>query len=78
MPTPSHRRARRQGVLLGSALSSRRNRKATVSDQKSSVQPVAQPTKDIKQQLTDLKSLLDANLITQADFDAKKKQVLGL
>lgn len=36
------------------------------------------PRQTLKQQLEELKSLLDSNLITQEEFEAKKKQILGL
>jgi membrane protease subunit (stomatin/prohibitin family) len=40
--------------------------------------PVAPAASDPYEELTKLKGLLDAGVITQADFDAKKTQVLGL
>ena len=40
--------------------------------------PVNSTTPDIKKELTDLKWLLDEGIITQEEFDAKKKQLLGL
>ena len=38
--------------------------------------PSAAP--DMTKQLTDLKGLLDNGILTQEEFDAKKKQILGL
>jgi len=40
--------------------------------------PVPAPAVDPYQELTKLKGLLDNGIITQADFDAKKAQLLGL
>ena len=40
--------------------------------------PVNSTTPDIKKELSDLKWLLDEGIITQEEFDAKKKQLLGL
>ena len=40
--------------------------------------PVNINSETIEEQLTELKSLLQKGLITQEDFDAKKKQLLGL
>ena len=43
------------------------------------VQPVAAaPTEDLYEKLTKMKQLLDAGVITQADFDAAKNKLLGL
>ena len=39
---------------------------------------VSQAPKDSLDELVKLKSLLDAGIITQEEFDAKKKQLLGL
>lgn len=43
-------------------------------------QPVAAaaPAQDAVSQLKQYKQLLDDGVITQADFDAKKKQLMGL
>lgn len=40
--------------------------------------PASSSTEDVAQQLRSFKSLLDDGIITQDDFDAKKKQLLGL
>jgi cytochrome c-type biogenesis protein CcmH/NrfG len=43
--------------------------------------PVTQtetPVASIKQQLEELKEMQDQGLITEADFEAKKKQLLGI
>ncbi len=49
----------------------------------STAKPAAAPTpkpaeKSITEQLEELKKLVDQGLITEADFEAKKKQILGL
>lgn len=79
MPTPSHRSARRRGMIVGAALSSRSRAKATAQApvQPTASAPAAQPD-SIAAQLTELKGLVDSGVITQADFDAKKKQILGI
>ena len=79
MPTPSHRSARRRGVILGAAISSRRSK--PTAPQSAQAAPVASPPQQssaMTTQLTELKSLLDSGVITQADFDAKKNQILGI
>ena len=38
----------------------------------------AESASDLESQLRALKSLLDDGILTQEEFDAKKKQVLGL
>ncbi len=83
MPTPSHRSARRRGMLMGAALKSRSNKKAQVQSQTQPVQAQQpaepkQPANNLTTQLTELKSLLDQGILTQAEFDAKKQQILGL
>lgn len=82
MPTPSHRSARRRGVILGAALSSRRSKQSlpsTPPPAQSAAPVAATPQADsMTTQLTELKSLLDSGIITQADFDAKKQQILGI
>lgn len=79
MPTPSHRSARRRGMLMGAALSSRSKKKAAVQPAQAPVPaPVAAPSNDLTGQLTELKNLLDQGILTQDEFEAKKKKILGL
>lgn len=84
MPTLSHRSARRRGMVLGAALSSRSSRKAAAATSSAAPQPQPSasqqpaPASDMATQLTELKSLLDQGILTQAEFDAKKQQILGL
>lgn len=41
-------------------------------------EPVSAPQDDMTSQLKELKGLLDSGIITQEEFDAKKKQILGI
>ena len=41
-------------------------------------EPAQPKSTDVVQQLRDFKDLLDSGVITQEEFDAKKKQLLGL
>lgn len=79
MPTPSHRSARRRGMLMGAALNSRKSKKIANNQP---VPPIAKPAQpqnnNLTTQLTELKSLLDQGILTQAEFDAKKTQILGI
>ena len=40
--------------------------------------PVAQPVDDTTSQLQQLAALKDQGILTQEEFDAKKKQILGI
>lgn len=75
------RRARRT-MLAGAAVASSRSKKAAQAAPAPVQEPVATPqagiTPDITRQLTDLKGLLDNGILTQAEFDAKKAQILAL
>lgn len=76
MPTPSHRSARRRGMLMGAALNSRKSKNITNNQP---ARPAHQPqNNNLTTQLTELKSLLDQGILTQAEFDAKKAQILGI
>jgi membrane protease subunit (stomatin/prohibitin family) len=76
------RRARRRGMIAGAAIANARSNKAAQAAQTSAPAPAATPQTgvepDMMKQLTDLKSLLDNGILTQAEFDAKKAQILGL
>jgi hypothetical protein len=71
MPTPSHRRARRRGMIIGSVLRGRRQKAELAAN-------TTAPVSDTAVQLNELKQLLDQGILTQEEFDAKKKQILGL
>jgi len=49
-----------------------------VPRQESRQSPEQPAVRDVAAELTNLKALLDQGIITQEDFDAKKKQLLGL
>ena len=49
-----------------------------LKEQQKHVNSTNSTTLNIKQELSDLKWLLDEGIITQEEFDAKKKQLLGL
>ncbi len=73
------RRARRT-IIAGAAVSNSRSKKDT--QQAPAQAPVTTPQSDsnadMTKQLTDLKGLLDNGILTQEEFDAKKKQILAL
>ena len=49
-----------------------------LKEQQKHITSTSSTTLNIKQELSDLKWLLDEGIITQEEFDAKKKQLLGL
>lgn len=49
-----------------------------LKEQQKNINSTSSTTLNIKQELSDLKWLLDEGIITQEEFDAKKKQLLGL
>ena len=49
-----------------------------LKEQQKHINSTSSTTLNIKQELSDLKWLLDEGIITQEEFDAKKKQLLGL
>ncbi len=79
----SFRRGRRQGVVLGAAIASSRSRKreaaqnaqAPISAQND--QQVSSQNNEIEQ-LKQLAELKEQGILTQEEFDAKKKQILGI
>ena len=78
-------RSARRGMIAGAALSSSRARKQAAAQQPvqaapSTPAPVAAPatSNDMFAQLEKLGELKDKGILTQAEFDAKKKQILGL
>ncbi len=76
---PRGRRARRRGLIVGAAVGSaaaRRNQPNAAADI-----PEQQGTSDTAQQMADLEKLGElkaSGILTQEEFDAKKKEILGL
>jgi membrane protease subunit (stomatin/prohibitin family) len=71
------RRTRRRSLIVGAAIGSSRARKSAAAQVPA--QPTATPTTDDSiAQLKQLSELKDQGILTQAEFDAKKTQILGL
>ena len=79
------RRGRRRGLVVGAAVGAgvarHRNKKAQANDtsQMESEAPVDDGNSDsIRTQLAELQGLRDDNLISDPEYQAKKKQILGI
>ena len=74
------RRSRRRGLVVGAAIGSSRAKKAAAAQPAAPAPaPVATITGDaLIDQLKQLAELKDQGILTQAEFDAKKKQLLGI
>ena len=76
---PRGRRMRRRGLVVGRAAGSAMANRGNKQDQSTQPAQPAQPAQsDMTSQLQELESLKQQGIITQEEFDAKKKQVLGL
>lgn len=71
-----HRRARRRGMVMGAAIASSRSRKQAAAAATSEQQPVS--NNDNIEQLKQLAELRDQGILTEEEFSAKKKKLLGL
>lgn len=81
----AHRSARRRGMIMGAAISSSRANKRATSQAGTPVQPApAQPavepssTDDTVEQIKKLAELRDQGILTEEEFGAKKKKLLGI
>lgn len=75
--TLGHRRARRRGMLVGAAISSSRAKKQAAASTPAAA-PQTAPADDVITQLKQLAELRDKGILTEDEFSAKKKQLLGL
>lgn len=71
------RRSRRRGMLVGAAIANSNNRKRAAQQPAAAPAPAA-PVEDSIEQIKKLAELRDAGILTDAEFEAKKKQLLGL
>lgn len=74
------RRSRRRGMVIGAAVASSRANKQAAAAQAAQPAPVAADpsTDDAIDQVKKLAELRDQGILTDAEFEAKKKQLLGL
>lgn len=80
MPGGRLLRAAATASMVSSARMNRANRKALEQQMASNnqVNSASAPSSDLTAQLEELNNLKNQGLITQEEFDAKKKQLLGL
>jgi len=75
------RRSRRRGMIIGAAAASSRAKKQAAGQvAQPAVAPVpsAPASDDAIEQIKKLAELRDQGILTDAEFEAKKKQLLGL
>lgn len=73
------RRSRRQGMIVGAAVGSSRARRQAQQQAAPAAAPAEQPTTDdTVEQIRKFAELRDQGILTDAEFEAKKKQLLGL
>lgn len=78
------RRSRRRGMVVGAAVASSRANARNAQQQAAQVQhpaaatPSAANTDQAIEQVKKLAELRDQGVLTDAEFEAKKKQLLGL
>ena len=77
---PLGNRNTRRGMIMGAAIASSRSKRAAAAQQQ---QPAAQPapaaaSQDPVKLLKELADLRDNGILTDAEFEAKKKQILAL
>lgn len=76
---PGRRQGRRRGLVVGAAIGSARARRDNQADEQAATpQPAAAPADDQFVQLEKLGQLHKDGILTDQEFDAKKKQILGL
>ena len=74
-----HRSARRRGMVVGAAVASSRSKKQQAAAAAAAPAPTPAPsTDDSVEQLKKLAELRDQGILTEDEFTAKKKQILGL
>ena len=77
-----HRSARRRGMIVGAAVSSSRNAKRQAATTQSAptapVPAAAEPVDTTVEQIIQLATLRDQGILTEEEFAAKKKQILGI
>lgn len=75
---PGRRRGRRRGLVVGAAIGSARANRNNQDDQAAAPAPVASGGDDQLAQLEKLGQLHTDGILTDEEFAAKKKEILGL
>lgn len=77
---PGFRRGRRRGLVVGAAVgaAAANRRNASQQEPEQPQPPAAASTDDQVAELEKLAQLKNEGILTQEEFDAKKKQILGL
>ncbi len=72
------RRGRRRGLIVGAAIGSAAARRNNNDDQAAQAAPADDSADDQMAQLEKLGQLKEQGILTDEEFQAKKKQILGL
>jgi membrane protease subunit (stomatin/prohibitin family) len=72
------RRGRRRGLIVGAAVGASMARRNQGQDEQSDGDDAQYAQSDMTTQLQELQELKNQGVITQEEFDAKKKQILGI
>lgn len=76
------RSARRRGMVIGAAVAKRRSvgtvQPPAQPQAPAPIQPATTPTDDVAAQIKQFAELRDQGILTEEEFSAKKKQLLGL
>jgi membrane protease subunit (stomatin/prohibitin family) len=77
---PRGRRARRRGLVVGAAVGSSMAKRSAADNQQQDAQAqgAAPAQSDMASQLQELQNLKDQGILTEEEFQAKKKQILGI
>ncbi len=74
---PGARRGRRRGLIVGAAVGRRAAERNNANDEPAAAAPVDSGTDQIAQ-LEQLAALKEKGILTEEEFAAKKKEILGL
>lgn len=75
---PRGRRARRRGLIVGAAVGSAAARHSNNNQSNDDAAAPEPAQSDMASQLQELQGLKDQGILTQEEYDAKKKQILGI
>ncbi len=74
-----HRSARRRGMLVGAAVANKRAAARSAAPQPAAQAPATAPAADdTVEQIKKLAELRDQGILTEEEFSAKKKLILGI